>query len=205
MAPLPGELSAKLTERLSQICRERPKPQIQFAVWKGRNEHRGKETSLAAARSVVVVSAAPPAAPSFPSCRKRRGRKGALGYIWCILPLNLGEALFFRCRSTRWSPYGFFDYAPPDTGVPNLQLVSVEYLPSIEGALEIQMNVTFLRGKAPLPGADSPYQGEMSRRDKRGRDAGSAQPRLRGCWKFAIKPKPQIQFAVWKGRNEHRG
>ena len=58
---------------------------------------------------------------------------------------------------------------------------------------------------APLPGADSPYQGEMSRRDKRGRDAGSAQPRLRGCWKFAMKPKPQIQFAVWKGRNEHRG
>ena len=49
-APHRGELSAKLTERLSQICRERPKPQIQFAVWKGRNEHRGKETSLAAAR-----------------------------------------------------------------------------------------------------------------------------------------------------------
>ena len=98
-----------------------------------------------------------------------------------------------------------FWYAPPDTGVPNLQLVSVEYLPSIEGALEIQMNVTFLRGKAPLPGADSPYQGEMSRRDKRGRDAGSAKPRLRGCRKFAMKPKPQIQFAVWKGRNEHRG
>ena len=63
------------------------------------------------------------------------------------------------------------DYAPPDTGVPNLQLVSVEHLPSIEGALEIQMDVTFLRGKAPLSGADSPYQGEMSRRDKRGRDA----------------------------------
>ena len=39
--------------------------------------------------------------------------------------------------------------------------------------------------KAPLSGADSPYQGEMSRRDKRGRDAGSAQPRLRGCRKFA--------------------
>ena len=62
-------------------------------------------------------------------------------------------------------------YAPPDTGVPSLQLVAVEYLPSIEGTLEIQMDVTFLRGKAPLPGADSPYQGEMSRRDKRGRDA----------------------------------
>ena len=47
-------------------------------------------------------------------------------------------------------------YAPPDTGVSDLQLVSVEYLPSIEGALEIQMNVTFLRGKAPLPGELSP-------------------------------------------------
>ena len=62
-------------------------------------------------------------------------------------------------------------YAPPDTEVSGLQLVAVERLLSIEGALEIQMNVTFLRGKAPLPGADSPYQGEMSRRDKRGRDA----------------------------------
>ena len=40
-APLSGELSAKLTERLPQICIEKPKPQIQFAVWKGRNEHRG--------------------------------------------------------------------------------------------------------------------------------------------------------------------
>ena len=27
-----------------------------------------------------------------------------------------------------------FDYAPPDTGVSDLQLVAVEYLPSIEGA-----------------------------------------------------------------------
>ena len=71
LAPLEGELSAKLTERLLQICRERPKPQIQFAVWKGRNEHRGKETSRAAARSVVVISDAPPAALSFPLRGKR--------------------------------------------------------------------------------------------------------------------------------------
>ena len=47
-------------------------------------------------------------------------------------------------------------YAPPDTGVPNLQLVSVENLPSIEGALEIQMDVTFLRGKG------FPYEGKLS-------------------------------------------
>ena len=76
-------------------------------------------------------------------------------------------------------------YAPPDTGVSDLQPVALEQLPSIEGADEIRIDVTFLRGKAPLPGADSPYQGEMSRRDKRGRDAGSAQPRLRGCCRFA--------------------
>ena len=31
----------------------------------------------------------------------------------------------------------------------------------------------FVGAKAPLSGADSLYQGEMSRRDKRGRDAGS--------------------------------
>ena len=66
-----GMLSAKQTERSLQICIEKSKPQIQFAVWKGRNEHRGKETSLAAARSVVVISDAPPAALSFLSQEKR--------------------------------------------------------------------------------------------------------------------------------------
>ena len=64
-----------------------------------------------------------------------------------------------------------FCCAPPDTGVSDLQLVALERLLSIEGADEIRIDVTFSRGKAPLPGADSPYQGEMSRRDKRGRDA----------------------------------
>ena len=59
------------------------------------------------------------------------------------------QASFYSIVTLRMS-----DYAPPDTGVPNLQLVSVEYLPSIEGALEIQMDVTFLRGKgSPSRGA----------------------------------------------------
>ena len=57
----------------------------------------------------------------------------------------------------------------------------------------------------PLPGADSPYQGEMSRRDKRGRDAVSRRLTERLYQICIEKPKPQIQFAVWKGRNEHRG
>ena len=145
-APRRGDLSAKLTERLSQICRERPKPQIQFAVWKGRNEHRGKEMSLAAARSAVVISDAPPAAPSFPSCRKRRGRKGALGYVWCFLRLSLGKPQCFGLAFHSVVTLRASDYAPPDTGASSLQLVAVEYLPSIEGALEIQIDVTFLRG-----------------------------------------------------------
>ena len=47
-------------------------------------------------------------------------------------------------------------YAPPDTGVSNLQLVALERLPAIEGAVEILMGVAFLRGKAPLSGELSP-------------------------------------------------
>ena len=107
-----------------------------------------------------------------------------LGRVWCMLRLNFGGtnvsgAVPLDTHSTS------FCCAPPDTGVSDLQLVALERLLSIEGADEIRIDVTFLRGKAPLPGADSPYQGEMSRRDKRGRDAGSAQPRLRGCCRFA--------------------
>ena len=57
--------------------------------------------------------------------------------------------------------------------------------PPPAGAVFCRKQRKKLQKKAPLPGADSPYQGEMSRRDKRGRDAGSAQPRLRGCREFA--------------------
>ena len=37
-----------------------------------------------------------------------------------------------------------------------MQLVALERLPSIEGAVEILMGVAFLRGKAPLSGELSP-------------------------------------------------
>ena len=49
-----------------------------------------------------------------------------------------------------------FDYAPPDTGVSDLQLVALERLLSIEGAVENQTDVTFLRGKG------FPYEGKLS-------------------------------------------
>ena len=48
------------------------------------------------------------------------------------------------------------DYAPPDTEVSNLQLVASERLPSIEGAVEIRMVVTFLRSNG------FPYEGKLS-------------------------------------------
>ena len=48
------------------------------------------------------------------------------------------------------------DYTPPDMGVSNLILVASEQLLSIEGAVEIQMDFTFSRGKAPLEGELSP-------------------------------------------------
>ena len=38
-------------------------------------------------------------------------------------------------------------YAPPDTEVSDLQIVALEWLPSIEGAAEILVDVTFLRGR----------------------------------------------------------
>ena len=81
---------------------------------------------------------------------KDRGEKGA----WMRLVLSASEfrrepifqASFHTIVTLRVS-----DYAPPDTGVSNLQLVSVEYLPSIEGATELLMGATFLRG--PCSGA----------------------------------------------------
>ena len=58
----------------------------------------------------------PPAAPSFPSCRKRRGRKGALGY-GLVRPasefrqVSMFQASFHTIVTSRASWY-----APPDTG-----------------------------------------------------------------------------------------
>ena len=84
-----------------------------------------------------------------------------LGCVWCILHLNSGKHQFFSLVFHSILTSRASNYAPPDTGVSNLQLVAIEYLPSIEGTLEIQMDVTFLRGKAPLPG-------EVARRSRDG-------------------------------------
>ena len=58
----------------------------------------------------------------------------------------------FRQASSFWMPFHsvvilrVFDYAPPDTGVPNLQLVAVEYLLKIEGAGRICRSAPFCIG-----------------------------------------------------------
>ena len=90
-------------------------------------------------------------------------------------------------------------YAPPDTGVPNLILVASEQLPSIEGAVEILMDVPFLRG--PCRGGALPLP--FFRRDRHPRAEQSPAPtertqrlpfqgswrrrRLRGCL-FPARP-----------------
>ena len=87
----------------------------------------------------------------FSLAREKIWKKRVLGYVWCFLPLNSGGyqcfGLAFHTGLTLRASW----YAPPDTGVSNLQLVSVEYLPSIEGATELLMGATFLRG--PCSGA----------------------------------------------------
>ena len=50
----------------------------------------------------------PPAAPSFPPCRKRRGRKGALGRVWCVLRVRFRQVLIFGYYEHTDSPYGRF-------------------------------------------------------------------------------------------------
>ena len=90
-----------------------------------------------------------PTAISFLSQEKRYGRKECLGTRG--LPASdFRKASMFKISFHTIVTSRMSWYAPPDTGVPNLQLVSVEYLPSIEDALEIQMDVTFLR--APCRG-----------------------------------------------------
>ena len=69
-----------------------------------------------------------------------------LGYGW------VRPASDFRQASEFWASFHTIVtlraswYAPPDTGVPNLQLVAVEYLLKIEGAGRICRSVPFRIG-----------------------------------------------------------
>ena len=83
------------------------------------------------------------------------GEKRVRGVTGCNLPLNLGKNLCFHLAFHSMVTLQASDYAPPDTKAPNLQLVALERLPSIEGAMEIWMGETILRADssvAALPG-----------------------------------------------------
>ena len=60
----------------------------------------------AGTRSVEAASDAPPAALSFPPCRKRQGRKGALGTFSASCGCNSGRNQVFRYYEHTNSPYG---------------------------------------------------------------------------------------------------
>ena len=114
----------------------------------------------------------------FSRKRKDRGEKSA----WTRLAhpasefrqVPMFQASFHTILTSQAS-----DYAPPDTGGSKFA-TSCRRIPAINRRCRPGLLVcTFLHWillflhapKAPLSGADSPYQGEMSRRDKRGRDA----------------------------------
>ena len=78
----------------------------------------------------------------FSRKRKDRGEKSA--WIRLVQPASEFRQLpmfraSFHSRATSRATY----YAPPDTGVPNLQLVAVEYLLKIEGAGRICRSAPF--------------------------------------------------------------
>ena len=76
---------------------------------------------------------------------KDRGEKGRWVTFGACCILNSGGTQCFSLAFHSVVTLRGFDYAPPDTGVSNLQLVAVERLPSIERAAEILIDLTFLR------------------------------------------------------------
>ena len=84
-----------------------------------------------------------PTAPSFPSCRKRRGRKGALGYGLVRSASEFRQAPIFQASFHTIVTLRVSDYAPPDTREPGLRAVAFEYLQSIEGAGRICWSAPF--------------------------------------------------------------
>ena len=89
--------------------------------------------------------------PIFSLAREKIGEKRVLGCVWCILHLNSGKHQFFSLVFHSILTSRASNYAPPDTGESDLQLVALERLPSIEGSAEILIGATFLRGSITSP------------------------------------------------------
>ena len=99
----------------------------------------------------------------FPRAGKDRGEKGA--GLRLVHPASdfrweaMLQASFHTILTSRASWY-----APPDTGASDLIPVAVERLPSIEGAVKIQIICTFLRGVLGLYAPNGLPWGKLARR-----------------------------------------
>ena len=81
--------------------------------------------------------------PIFSLAREKIGEKRALGYGLVLPASAFRQETIFQVSFHTIVTLRAFDYAPPDTGVSDLQLVAVEYLPSIEGAGRICWSAPF--------------------------------------------------------------
>ena len=126
--------AVRLTERLLQICRKNPNRKFSLRFGKEETSTEDKKPCLQGfvpSWSFLTCLRRP---YLFSRKRKDRGEKSA----WTRLVLSASE---FRREPRLQASFHTivtlraFDYAPPDTGVSDLQLVAVEYLPSIEGAV----------------------------------------------------------------------
>ena len=89
-----------------------------------------------------------------------------LGDAGCMLPLILGGPQCFGLAFHSVITLRMSWYAPPDTGASDLIPVAVERLPSIEGAVKIQIICTFLRGVLGLYAPNGLPWGKLDRRSR---------------------------------------
>ena len=140
---LQGEL-APMRLRLSQICIKTQTANSVCSLERKKRAQRKRGSANSGIRSVEAGSDAPPAAPSFPSCRKRRGgEKGRWVTVGCFLRLNSGKHQCFGLAFHSVVTLRISYYAPPDTREPGLWAVAFEYLQSIEGAGRICWSAPF--------------------------------------------------------------
>ena len=149
-----------------------------------------------------------PTAPSFPSCRKRRGRKGALGY-GLVLPAYefrqdpMFQALFHTILTSQAS-----DYAPPDTGGSKFA-TSCRRIPAINRRCRPGLLVcTFLHWillfcthqRLPVQGPIPPIRGNRPEGTK---GVGMLSPKVTErlsqiCCDLSVSASPS--HLLWKGR-----
>ena len=158
-------LGAAETERLLQICMKNPNRKFSLRFGKeetSTEDKRRRLRRLVPSRSFLTRLRRP---YLFSRKRKDRGEKSA----WRRGVHSASE--FRRTPMFRASFHTILTlrmswYAPPDTGASDLIPVAVERLPSIEGAVKIQIICTFLRGVLGLYAPNGLPWGKLDRRSR---------------------------------------